>query len=141
MTCSKCGSSRIYFFDELLCPSCQGLARVPHDDSIIICKHFINTFSKIFFDELNKYKKLMLLTGLFWEREKEAREIYTHHTSLNLNRLFTYSILLKRLMQHKSFLEMKDVSEKELADIVKDMKQSLNLRIIWRNLNQIITSY
>jgi hypothetical protein len=112
LPCGKCGSKRLYFFDDPLCPTCDKLAIIPTTDALAIINHFINTYRKTFLEEVRDFNKNELLSLVFWEREKIIRQFYTNYTPIDQQGLATCNLLLKRVIRMNDFLETRSISNR-----------------------------
>jgi hypothetical protein len=92
LPCGKCGSKRLYFFDDPLCPTCDKLTIIPTTDAVAIINHFINTYRKTFLEEVRDFNKNELLSLVFWEREKIIRQFYTNYTPIDQQGLATCNL-------------------------------------------------
>ena len=112
LPCGKCGSKRLYFFDDPLCPTCDKITIIPTTDALAIINHFIDTYRKTFLEEVRDFNKNELLSLVFWEREKIIRQFYTNYTPIDQRGLATCNLLLKRVIRMNDFLETRSISNR-----------------------------
>lgn len=118
MPCNICKSLLLYVEDELTCPKCEKLAVVPYEDSIKIANHFINIFRQLFDNEIKKYHKLHIITNAFWAREKQIRKFYEKYSTLDLARLVSSSLLIRRVIQMDGFQEKETIDDGKIQSII-----------------------
>ena len=111
MPCKVCGTSLIYIYDYPTCPKCEHVTLVPYEDSIKIAKHLLDNFKKAFFEIVKPFKKTHILANVFWQREKQIRKFYQKYSTIELSRLLSCTLLLRRVFQMNGFLEQNDVNE------------------------------
>lgn len=128
MPCGKCGSKRLYFFDDPLCPTCDKIATIPTTDALTIINHFIDTYRTTFFEEVRGFNKNELLSLVFREREKIIRQFYTNYTPIDQEGLAACSLLLKRVIRMNDFLETRSIPNRN--SVVKGYRTIIRLEEI-----------
>jgi hypothetical protein len=128
LPCEKCGSKRLYFLDDPLCPTCDKIATIPTTDALTIINHFIDTYRTTFFEEVRGFNKNELLSLVFWEREKIIRQFYTNYTPIDQEGLATCNLLLKRVIRMNDFLETRSISNRN--SVVKSYRTIIRLEEI-----------
>lgn len=119
MPCKTCNSTLIYIEDSLTCPKCEKLSVVPYQDSLKIVDHFVKIFKKMFEAEIRKYTKIHVITNVFWEREKLIRDFAENYTTIDIERLLSCNLLMRRLIQLNGFLEQEEINESKINQIIK----------------------
>ena len=119
MPCKTCNSTLIYIEDSLTCPKCEKLSVVPYQDSLKIVEHFVKIFKKRFEVEIRKYTKIHVITNVFWEREKLIRDFTENYTTIDIERLLSCNLLMRRLIQLNGFSEQEEINESKINQIIK----------------------
>lgn len=119
MGCDRCDGSRIYLFDELICPKCDHLALVPYDDSLKIIKHIVKDVTDTLLNEVKDFQRNELLVGVLQERENHIRTFYSSYTGINLGKLAACNLLLKRTIQMSDFRGNKKIDKNIIQEIVE----------------------
>lgn len=123
MPCNTCASQLLFVNDIPTCPKCKNLSIVPYEDSILISKYYINLFKKKFENIINVYEKNDLLIGIFWEREKEVIRFLEVYSTLNLSKLRSCSLLLRRLIKMNNFTNEQKPSSADIEKIIDAYSQ------------------
>ena len=110
LPCGKCGSKRLYFFDDPLCQTCNKIKIIPTTDALTIINHFIGTYRTLLFGEIKHFDKNELLSLVFWEREKITWNFYTNYTPIDQEGLATCNLLLKRIIRIDDFINDRPMS-------------------------------
>jgi hypothetical protein len=76
----------------------------------------------MFFDEIKKFNKTHLLTNIFWQREKQIREIYKEYSLIDLARLASCNLLLRRIMLSNDFELKEEINEDKINKIIETYK-------------------
>ncbi len=119
MPCTICNSKIIYLNDIPTCPSCKHLSIVPYDEALQIADFNIKIFKNKFSELIREFDKNDLLLNVFWVREKEIIKFNEVYSTLNLPRLRTTSLLLRRIIYWNNFLNKQKVSENYLEQIIR----------------------
>jgi len=123
MPCNVCKSQLLFVNDIPTCPKCKNLSIVPHEDSMIISQYYINLFQKKFRNIIKVYEKNDLLLGIFWEREKEIIRFIETYSTLNLSKLRSSSLLLRRLIKINNFTNEQKPSVEDIEKIIDAYSQ------------------
>lgn len=127
MPCKNCGTKIIYLDeDSPECPKCRQFAVVPYEDSLKIIDHYIRKLQNIFLDELRKYHKDHILTNVFWQREKQIRKIHEKYSTINIARLLSCNLLLRRVIKLDNFLNQKIIDEQKIEQIIETYAELAN---------------
>lgn len=119
MPCKICNTLQIYLDDNLSCPKCQRLAVVPYEDSIKIVDYYISVFKKMFENEVKKYNKTHVIVNTFWQREKQIRKFYQAFSTIDVRRLVSCNLLMRRVIQMDNFLGQEIMDEIKINEIIK----------------------
>lgn len=119
MPCTTCNSKLIYLHDIPTCPKCENVSFVSYDDSLKIADRLILYLTKIFTDEVKKFKKSQILANVFWEREKIIRNFQDNYTTIDLSKLMSCNLLLRRLIKTDDFAGVEEISEEKINDIIE----------------------
>lgn len=118
MPCKICNSVLIYVYDYPTCPKCEHLTLVPPEDAVKISNYLLEKYKVMFFDLVRVFKKTHLLSNIFWQRENEIRKFLQQYSTLNIARLLSCTLLLRRIFQIGSFFEQNDVNEEDANKVI-----------------------
>lgn len=118
MPCKICNSTLIYVYEYLTCPKCEKLTLVPYNDSLKIANYLLNQYKTKFFEAVKIFKKNHLLENIFLQREIEIRRFLRQYSTLDISRLLTCTLLLRRIFQMSDFSEQKDVTENDAIKVI-----------------------
>lgn len=119
MPCTDCDSKLIYLFDLPTCPQCEKISLIPFEDSLKIADCLIKYLNKIFVDEVKKYKKSQILANVFWEREKVIRDFHDNYTAIDIIKLSSCNLLLRRLIRINDFVGNDEISEEKINQMIQ----------------------
>jgi len=122
LPCKICKTNLIYIYNFPTCPKCEHVSLVPYDDAVRISDHLLEKFKNAFFEIVKTFKKNHLLANIFWQREKEMRRFLRRYSTLDIARLSSCTLLLRRVFQMSGFLEQSDVTEEDAIRVIKHMR-------------------
>lgn len=106
-------------YDIPTCPQCEKVSFVPYDDSIKIADYLVLYLNKIFVNDIRKYKKIQILANVLWAREKVIRDFQDNYTTIDINKLLSCNLLLRRLIRIDGFLGIEEISEEKINQIIQ----------------------
>lgn len=124
MPCKTCGTKIIYLDeDSPECPRCKRLAVVPYDDSLKIMNYFIKKLHDMFLNDIKRYHKDHILVNVFWQREKQIRKLHEEYSTINITRLLSCNLLLRRLIKLDIFLNQEIIDAQKIEKIIETYAQ------------------
>jgi hypothetical protein len=109
----------IYLYDYRVCPKCEHVKLVPYDDSLKIIDHYVDVFNKLFINSIKNYNKLHIVTNAFWYREKQIRKFLEKYSTIDIARLVSSSLLIRRIMQKNDFLGTEAIDDSKFEKIIE----------------------
>ena len=100
MPCENC-NSKLLLFDVLRCPRCENYKVLDLEDAVILSKKRMEFTNELWENEIKKYVKDSIIAHFTWDREKICRKFVLTYGILDLGRIFSTTLFLKRVMKIK----------------------------------------
>ncbi len=125
MPCDKCGHLLFFYQHEPVCPKCKDLAILDSITAREVSKKRLEHVKKMWYNYIGTLDKQSLLAHVTWQREKYSRQFFSKYQTLDLGKLFSYTLLLKRIMQYGKIdgntIIDKEATATELLDLFNRM--------------------
>lgn len=100
MPCNICNSILIEYENKLTCPKCQNLKVLDVVTSITISDKIVDIFQKLWNEDLKKIEQSSLLLHITAHREMLSRKYFKEYNALDIDKLFSDTLFLKRVIQN-----------------------------------------
>ena len=129
MPCENC-NSKLLLFDVLRCPRCENYKVLDLEDAVIVSKKRMEFTNELWENEIKKYVKDSIIAHFTWDREKICRKFVQTYGILDLGRIFSTTLFLKRVMK---------IKQNDDAVILDDEKKAEKLVEIYEEVSNIET--
>lgn len=100
MPCNICSSILIEYGGKLVCPKCQNLKVLDVSTGIAISDKIVDIFQKLWDEDLKKIEQASLLLHIMADREILSRKYFKEYGALDVDKLFSDTLFLKRVNQN-----------------------------------------
>ena len=93
---------------------------VPLDDSLKIYDYFTHKLNDLVLQTIEKCTKKQIISSVFWQREKLIRKFVSQYSALDVETLFSCTLLIRRLIAYNGFLGRENLSESNIEKLIHD---------------------
>lgn len=130
MTCDKCGHLFILFENDRVCPNCNKLAVLDSETAVRVGTRLVELSKTLLNEELRNWERDTLLGNIAAKRELISRQYFKEYSPLNVGRLATLTLLIKRVTKFGNFRGKVPIQMGEIDKLIRVFEKSINFESI-----------